>query len=106
MTLTMTGKTLVAISLALANGFAAAHEGHDHGKKAKKVKKSKAKRAAVGVAAWRARPRDTSAPACTGVPARDQGRNCNGGLNHSLSFLSHYCDRPAFGRRVAPVHSV
>ena len=45
----MTAKVLVALGLAAALGFAplaaVAHEGHDHGTKAKKVKKSKPKAA-------------------------------------------------------------
>jgi hypothetical protein len=44
-------KVLVALGLAVALGFAplaaVAHEGHDHGTKAKKVKKSKPKKAAI-----------------------------------------------------------
>ena len=81
-------------------------EGHGHGKKAKKVKKSKAKQAADRI----------RRPASGGLMrplqlrvfsrARRKGCNCLGQLNHSLSFPSHYCDRPASGRRVAPVHSV
>jgi hypothetical protein len=44
-------KVLAALCLAAALGFAplaaVAHEGHDHGTKAKKVKKSKPKKAAI-----------------------------------------------------------
>ena len=44
-------KVLVALGLAAAVSFAPAaaiaHEGHDHGTKAKKVKKSKPKKAAI-----------------------------------------------------------
>lgn len=47
----MTLKIIVALALAAAVAgspvAALAHEGHDHGKKAKKVKKSKAKQAAI-----------------------------------------------------------
>ena len=53
----MTLKIIVAVALAAAVAFspvaAGAHEGHDHGKKAKKIKKSKAKQAAVE---WRLPP--------------------------------------------------
>ena len=49
----MTLKIIVAVALAAAVACspvaAGAHEGHDHGKKAKKVKKSKAKQAAIGL---------------------------------------------------------
>jgi len=37
----------LAASLGLAPAAAVAHEGHDHGTKAKKVKKSKPKKAAI-----------------------------------------------------------
>lgn len=44
-------KVLVVLGFAVALGFAplaaVAHEGHDHGTKAKKVKKSKPKKAAI-----------------------------------------------------------
>ena len=44
----MTRKVLIALGLAVAVGFAplaaVAHEGHDHGPRAKKVKKSKLKK--------------------------------------------------------------
>ena len=47
----MTRKVLLALGLAAAVSLmpfaAAAHEGHDHGVKAKKVKKSKPKKGAV-----------------------------------------------------------
>lgn len=47
----MTAKVLVALGLAAALSFAplaaVAHEGHDHGTKTKKVKKSKPKKAAI-----------------------------------------------------------
>ena len=47
----MTRKVLIALGLAVAVGFAplsaVAHEGHDHGPKAKKVKKSKPKKETI-----------------------------------------------------------
>ena len=47
----MTLKIIVGLALAAAVAFspvaALAHAGHDHGKKAKKVKKTKAKQAAI-----------------------------------------------------------
>ena len=53
----MMPRIAVVLALAAAVAFspvtASAHQGHDHGKKAKKVKKSKAKQAAV---AWRLTP--------------------------------------------------
>jgi len=49
--LTMTLKIIMALALAAAVTFSpvagSAYEGHDHGKRAKKVKKSKAKQAGI-----------------------------------------------------------
>ena len=59
MALTMIRKLTTVLLLSTAVGLmplgATAHEGHDHGVKAKKVKKSKPKKAAVepGAIRWR-----------------------------------------------------
>ena len=93
----------IAAAVVAGPGSARAREGHDHGAKVKKVKKSKARKAGHRVQAGGACRPDLS---CRRVLGPAERYNWRRRLNHSLSFLSHYSNRPASGRRVAPVHSV
>ena len=102
-------KIILAFALAAAVAVwpvaAFAHEGHRHGKEAKRSRNQKRSRQGSNSpsrAGWPIRPPQLRVFS----RARRKRCNCLGRLNHLLSFLSHYCDRPASGRRVAPVHSV
>jgi hypothetical protein len=73
--LTMTLKIIMALALAAAVTFSpvagSAYEGHDHGKKAKKVKESKAKQAGIEFAVPR-RVADTTTAVARLLPRSPQ----------------------------------